>query len=79
MKKNIRQGIQLGLCALVMACTACSERDKEPLVEAAGSGESSQPAQESDMNVVSIGEILTRQAYNERFRKGDDAEDGDEK
>ena len=24
-------------------------------------------------------EILTRQAYNERFRKGDDAEDGDEK
>lgn len=62
MNKNLKQGIQLGLCTLVLTCTACSERNAEPSAgETAGSGEPSQPVQESDMNATTIGENLTRQ------------------
>ena len=61
MKNYIRRGIQLGSCALVMVCAACSEQGREPPVQAAVSGEPPPVARESDMSVASIGEILTRQ------------------
>jgi hypothetical protein len=62
MKKCIRQGIQLGVCALVLTCAACSQNDAEaPADKTAGSAEPSRQAQESDMNNSSIGEILTQQ------------------
>jgi len=62
MNTIIKQGIQLGMCALISTCMACSQHDAEaPTDETAGSVESPQQVQESDMNNSSIGEILTRQ------------------
>ena len=63
MKENIRQGMQLGLYAVILACAACSEHDRDSSPgEATGSGELSQQEQEIDMNTSSsIGERLTQQ------------------
>ena len=62
MKKRIKQGIQLGMCALISTSMACSQHDAEaPAGETAGSMESPQQVQGREMNNSSISEILTRQ------------------
>jgi len=65
MNKCIRKGIQLGLCALVLTCTACSQHDAEPIAgETDGPRKPLKQAQENDINASSIGETLTQQVSN---------------
>ena len=49
LKKRIKQGIQLGMCALISTSMACSQHDAEaPAGETAGSVKSPQQVQESE-------------------------------
>jgi hypothetical protein len=62
MNKSIKQGIQMGMCALISTCMACSQHDAEaPADKTAVSAEPPQQIQESDMNNSSISGILTQQ------------------
>jgi hypothetical protein len=62
MNKSIKQGIQMGMCALISTCMACSQHDAEaPTDKTAVSAEPPQQIQESDMNNSSISGILTQQ------------------
>ena len=62
MNKSIKQGIQMGMCALISTCMACSQHDSEaPAGEKSGSAKPPKQLQESAMNNSSIGEILTQQ------------------
>jgi hypothetical protein len=62
MNKSIKQGIQMGVYALISTCMACSQHDSEaPADKTAVSAEPPQQIQESDMNNSSISGILTQQ------------------
>ena len=61
MNKSIQQALQLGVCSLLLTCTACKENSAAPDVEMAGPAEAALPMTNGDNDASSIGESLGEQ------------------
>lgn len=61
MIENTKRSLKLGICVLVTACAACSQKET-----AAPAAAPTQQAQKSEMNASSTGDILDRQVAGAR-------------
>ena len=61
MKKCIQQALQLGVCSLILTCTACGQNTTETLGEETEAGVSPQTVSEGSRTTTSDGESLDQQ------------------